>query len=299
MRASELALWVGGRLEGPDRPFAGVAPLERAGPEELAFATDRVPEGCGAGVLLVREAIPGRTAVVVAQPRLAFARLLGLLFPEVHPPGVSPAAHVDPSARLGERVVVYPGVFVGADCEIGADTVLFPNVVLYPGTVLGARCRVHAGAVLGADGFAYHATPEGPVKVPQVGRVRIGDDVEIGANTTVDRASLDETVLGNGTKLDNLVQIGHNVQLGRGVIIAAQSGLSGSVVLEDGVVLAGQAGVADHVRLGAGAVVGAQSGVTADVPAGQTVLGSPAMPVRLARRVFAAWRHLPEMWRRS
>ena len=297
MTGAALAALVGGALEGPDRAFSGVAPLERAGPDELAFALGAVPEGAEAGVLLARAPIPGRTVVVVADPRLALARALAALYPEVHPSGVAEGACVHPSAILAPGVVVYPGVWVGPGVSVGEGTVLFPNVVLYPGTRIGRRCRIHAGAVIGADGFAYQPGPEGLVKLPHIGGVRIEDDVEIGANSTVDRGLLGDTVIGAGSKIDNLVQVGHNVRLGRSVVLAAQVGLSGSVALGDGVVMAGQSGVADHVKVGAGAVVGAQSGVTGNLEAGGTYLGSPAVPARLARRIFAVWRRLPEWWR--
>lgn len=297
MTASELAALVGGRLEGPDRAFSGVAPLERAGAEQLAFARGAPPEGCAAGVLLAREPAPGRTVVVVADPKAAFALALSELFPEVQAPGVRAGAHVDPTAVLGPGVVVHAGAWVGPGVEIGEDSVIFPNAVLYPGTRLGRRCRVHAGAVLGADGFAYQPGPTGPLKVPHIGGLRVGDDVEIGANTTIDRGFLEDTVIGAGSKIDNLVQIGHNARLGRAVVLAAQVGLAGSVVLGDGVLMGGQAGVADHVALGDGARVGAQSGVGRDVPPGGAVLGSPAVPVRLARRMYVVLKQLPEWWR--
>ncbi len=297
MLASELAALLGGSLHGPDRAFSGLAPLERAGPDQLAFCRGAPPEGCGAGVLLARSPAEGRSVVVVEDPKAAFGQAIAHLFPELHAPGVHPGAFVDPSARLGEGVVVHPGCWVGARCEIGAGTVLFPNVVLYPDTRMGARCRIHAGAVLGSDGFAYQPGPEGPRKIPHIGGLVIGDDVEIGANSTVDRGMLEDTVIGAGTKLDNLVQVGHNVRLGRAVVIAAQSGIAGSVTIGDGALLGGQSGVVDHVRIGAGARVGAQSGVGKDVAPGEAVLGSPAMPAALARRVFAVLRRLPAWWR--
>lgn len=291
--AAELARRFGGELVGEDRPFSGVAPLNRAGPDQVAYAEHRLPPACKAGVLLVRKPVEGRTCVVVADPKLAFIRLLGELFPEAHEPGVHPGAFVHPTARLGKDVVVYPGAWVGADCEVGDRTVIFPNAVLYPGTVIGRDCRVHAGAVLGADGFSFHPTPEGWVKVPQVGRVRIGDGVEVGANSCIDRAFLEETVVGDGSKLDNLIQVGHNTRLGREVVVAAQAGLSGSVEVGDAAVLGGQVGVADHARLGAGVRVGAQSGVHGELSPGTTWLGTPAMPIGLGRRVYAAMRRLP------
>lgn len=297
MTAQELAALVGGARVGPDRSFFKVAPVERAGPDDLAFTMGPVPDTCAAGVILATDPLPGRTVVVVQDPRLAFSRVLAQFFPEVHEPGVHPGAFVHPTARLGARVVIYPGAVVGADCAVGDDTILFPNVVLYPGTEVGRRCRIHAGAVLGADGFAYQPSQDGLVKVPQVGRLRVEDDVEIGANTCIDRAFLEETLVGAGSKIDNLVQIGHNSRLGRCVVLVAQSGLGGSVKLGDGVLLAGQAGVADHVTIGAGAVVGAQAGVNSDLPGGERYLGSPALPAVQARRIFALWRRLPDLWR--
>jgi UDP-3-O-[3-hydroxymyristoyl] glucosamine N-acyltransferase len=294
--AAQLARQLGGRLEGPDRAITGLASLERAGETEVAFAERGLVRGSAAGVLLIREALPDRTCVVVPDPKLAFITLLRERSPAPEA-GVHPRATVHPTARLGADVRVEAGCVVMERCEIGERTVLFPNVVLYPDTVLGPDCRIHAGAVLGADGFAYHPTADGPVKVPQVGRVRLGARVEVGANTTIDRASLDETVIGDDCKLDNLVQIGHNSRLGRAVIIAAQAGLSGSVELGDGVILAGQVGVADHATVGERAVVGGQSGVSGALPGRATYLGTPALPARLTRRIWAALQHLPAMWR--
>ena len=296
MQASELAKRVNGTLSGPDRPFVGVAPLSAAQEDQVAYAEGALPPGCRAGVLLIRSAIPGRCCVVVEDPKLAFIQLLRLLFPEVHPSGVQPGAWVHPDATLEAGVVVYPGVVVGADCWVGAETVLFPNVVLYPKTRVGRNCRIHAGVVLGADGFSYHATPQGVVKVPQVGNVVVGDGVEIGANSTIDRAFLTSTKIGSGACLDNLVHVGHNTEVGRHSVIAAQTGISGSVTIGDGVVMGGQVGVADHATIGPGARLGAGAGVHGTIPAGEAWLGRPAVPVRLARRIMVIRNHLPEMW---
>ncbi|MCB9780488.1 MAG: UDP-3-O-(3-hydroxymyristoyl)glucosamine N-acyltransferase [Alphaproteobacteria bacterium] len=308
MTASELARLVGGTLAGPDRSFSGVGPLERAGPTEAAYAVGQVPDDCGAAVLIVREAVPRRSCVVVADPKAAFCKLLGELFPEhdgfvVKPRGlprnpsdptwvessVHPSAHVDPSARVGLGVVIHPGCYVGAFCEIGDGTVLFPHVVLYPGTAVGSNCRIHAGAVLGADGFSYEPGPQGPVKVPQVGRVIVEDDVEIGPNTVIDRAFLEQTRIGRGVKIDALVMVGHNCVVRQGTVIAAQAGLAGSVDVGPGSQLGGQAGVSDHTTLGAGVRVGAQAGVGRDLPAGAAVLSLPGLPARVARKVWAQW----------
>ncbi len=297
MRASELAALVGGILHGADAEFVGVAPLQRAGPAHCAFAT-KLPVECQAGVLLASEPAEGRCTVVVSDPKGAFIQLLRRLFPEVHPQGVQPGAHVDPSARLGPGVVVYPGAYVGPDVQVGADTVILPNAVLLRDTVVGAGCVVGPGAVLGHAGFGLHPGPRGPEPVPQVGSVVLGDGVGVGANSCVDRAFLEQTTLGDGTQLDNLVQVGHNCQLGRGVIMAAQVGLSGSVMVGDGVVMAGQAGVADHVEIGAGAQLGGQAGVNRHLPGGERYMGTPAMPLRLFARVAAASKQLPELLRR-
>jgi UDP-3-O-[3-hydroxymyristoyl] glucosamine N-acyltransferase len=278
-------------LHGHDRTVRSVASNDDAGADDLAFAVG-VPGD--AGVLLAREPITGRSVVVVADPKLAFARALERLVPEVD----SFRGSVHPDARIAPRAILHPGVVVGRECEVGNDTVLFPNVVLYPRTSIGERCRIHAGTVIGADGFGYQPTSEGVVKMPHVGRVRIEDDVEIGALSTIDRAVLGETVIGAGSKLDDHVHVAHNCRVGRGVVIAAQTGLSGSVVVGDRAVIGGQVGVVEHVTIGAGARIGAQSGVHRDVPAGATWLGSPARPIEETRRTWAALRHLPEMWKK-
>ena len=297
--AGALAALVGGRLTGDDRPFSAVAPLLRAGPDDLSFAEKAPPADCRAGVLLARQELPGRCVILVDDPRRAFAAALRALFPEEQPSGVHPRATVDPTATLGADVVIHAGCVIGPRCTIGDRSVLFPNVVLYADTHLGPDCRIHAGAVLGADGFSYVRGPAGPEKMPQRGALRLGARVEVGANTTIDRGALDDTTIGDDCKLDNLVQVGHNVTLGRGVLLAGQAGLAGSVSIGDGAILAGQAGVADHVHIGAGAIVGAQAGVSNTVAPGEAVLGTPAMPLRLARRVFAVWRQLPAWWSRK
>jgi len=294
--AEEVAACVGGELVGPSCVLRGVAELVHAGPDDVAYAER---EGTSdAGLLLATAAIPGRAVVVCADPKDAFITFLEAAFAEEEGPGTHPSATVHPTARLGSGVRLGPGVRVGAHCVVGDQTVLFDNVVLYPRTRVGARCRIHAGVVLGADGFSYHPGPRGLRKVPQVGCVVIADDVEIGANTTIDRAFLGETLVGAGSKLDNLVQVGHNSRLGPRVIIAGQSGLSGSVEVGEGVMMGGQVGVADHARIGAGARVGARSGVHGVIAAGEAVFGTPALPIRLARRVAAALPRLPELLKR-
>lgn len=285
--AAAVAALTGGALVGPDRPVAAVAPLDRAGPDALAFH-ERGDPGA-AGVLLSRSALPGRSCVVVPDPLAALVAVLDALLP---PPDWAGSAQVHPTA------VVHAGVVIAAGCVVGPGTVLYPHVVLYPGTRVGARCRIHAGSVLGADGFRYHPTARGPLKVPHVGGVEIGDEVELGALCTVDRGFLDDTRIGAGCKLDDQVHVGHNCELGRFVIVAAQTGISGSCRIGDGVLVGGQVGLADHTEVGPGARIGAQSGVHGRIPAGETWLGTPALPIATMRRVYALTRDLPAMWRR-
>lgn len=286
--ASTVAARCAGVLHGPDRVVTGVAPLGSATEADLAFL-DRPRAGPGAaGVLLCRAPLPGRSCVVVPDPLAALVTILDALLPE--PPFVGPA-EVHPGA------VVHPGVVIGSGCTIGEGSVLFPNVVLYPGTRIGRRCRIHAGTVLGADGFRYHPGPTGPLKVPHVAGLVVEDEVEIGAHCTVDRGFLEDTRIGRGTKLDDQVHVGHNCRIGRYVVIAAQTGISGSCVVGDGAQIGGQVGLADHTVVGAGARIGAQSGVHGEVPAGETWLGTPALPITTMRRVYALTRDLPAMWR--
>lgn len=293
--AHALARRLGLAAVGPDVSVCGVAPLEDCPPGCLTFA-DRSPPFC-AGVVIAVSPVAKTTTLLSPDPRGAFLDALMLLFPVEPPGGVMPGAHVHPTAALGPGVTIHPGAVVGARCVVGAGSVVFPNAVLYAGTVLGRSVRVHAGAVLGADGFSYHPGPDGPRRMPHLGRVVVEDGVEIGANTCIDRGALSDTVIGAHSKLDNLVQVGHNGRLGRAVLLAGQVGLSGSVTVGDGAVLGGQVGVADHRHIGAGARVGAQAGVSRDVPEGETVLGTPAEPAGRRRRVWAALRRLPELAR--
>jgi UDP-3-O-[3-hydroxymyristoyl] glucosamine N-acyltransferase len=317
---AEVAAACGGRVAGDGgATLTGVRALESAGPESLSFAIDgkalKRASTSRAGAFLARSAsdLPGRTVVEVADPQQALIAVLRLFHPRraarpgIHPTAVvDPAASVDPSAEIGPYAVIGPGsrveagavveahAVVGARCRVGAGSWLHPHVVLYDRIVLGERVEIHSGAVLGADGFGYATTARGLVKIPQVGTVSVGDDVEIGANTCIDRAALETTTVGAGTKVDNLVQIGHNVIVGRHDVICAQVGIAGSAVLEDGVVLGGQVGVAGHLTVGAGAQVQAQSGIGADVPPKQALHGSPAFGYRDYQRSWIELRRLPE-----
>ena len=308
-RLDEVADYVGGKLHGdPSTEVIGVAGLGEAGPREITFLADRkylkqLASSRAAAVLASSPEGISRPVIEVPNPYVAFAAVLELFYPPSVPSGtVDERAVLGPGVRLGEGVTVHPyavlgeGVVVGdravihahavvgEGCSVGAGSVLHPHVTLYPGVSLGRRVVVHSGAVLGSDGFGYAQMEDGTQrKIPQVGRVVVEDDVEIGANVTVDRGTLGATVIGRGTKIDNLVHIAHNTVIGADGIIAAQTGLSGSCEVGDRVIIAGQVGFVDHVRVGDGAVVIAQSGVTGDVEPGAVVSGSPAMP-------HAAWR---------
>ncbi|MDR7554026.1 MAG: UDP-3-O-(3-hydroxymyristoyl)glucosamine N-acyltransferase [Armatimonadota bacterium] len=324
MKLADLARLARAELSGPgDVEIDAVTELAHAHPAALVYVADlrRLPdaEASAAGALLVAADAPPvrKPALRAANIRAAFARVLAAFAPVpavgrgVHPTAViapdvrlgadvtvGPFVAIEPGVRIGPRTVLHAGVVVGAQAEIGADCVLYPGVVLYPRAVLGDRVVVHAGAVLGADGFGYAAAEEGALKIPHLGRVVVEDDVEIGANTCVDRATLGETRIGRGTKIDNLVQIGHNVTIGPGCLIVAQVGISGSVTIGAGAVLAGQVGVSDHVTIGAAARVGGKAGVTRDVPSGATVSGYPARDHREELRLQAALRRLPELLER-
>jgi UDP-3-O-[3-hydroxymyristoyl] glucosamine N-acyltransferase len=320
----ELAAHVGGEVVGdPDRMISSVSGLAEAGPDELSFFGNaryrRELERTKAGAVLVSEPLPAREGtswIRVDQPHLAFARISQLFHPFAAPNrGVSPRAQVHPEARvhesasvmglatvergasIGARTVVFPGAYVGEGARVGADCVLYPNVTVRERCVLGDRVILQPGCVIGSDGFGFAFDAAGPahVKVPQAGIVRVEDDVELGANTCVDRATFGETVVGRGSKIDNLVQLAHNVKVGPLSIVCAQAGVSGSTELGHGVVLAGQVGVVGHIKLGNLVKVGAGSGVAHDVDDGQTVSGAPAMPHREWLRAMVALKQLPDL----
>ena len=309
----------------PRLALEGVRGLDQAGPEHLSFVADPRRAGearqSAAGALLVAsaDAAFGRPAVVVESPLQALADCLEAFYPP--PPrraGVARGAHVDrtahlgkgvavsagatvgPRARVGDRTVLGPGSFVGADVVIGEDAVLHANAVVYPGCRVGARCVLHAGAVVGSDGFGYVWDGRRHRKIPQVGIVRLEEDVEIGANAAIDRATLGETVIGRGTKIDNLVQVGHNVVVGEHSILCGQAGVAGSTRIGRRVTLAGQAGVADHAWIGDGAIATAQSGIGTGsiVEGGAVVSGMPAAPHREFLKRMAWLARLPELARR-
>ena len=210
---------------------------------------------------------------------------------------VYPFAYVGENAEIGANCTLHPGSVVGENCKLGQDVVLHPNVVLYEGVTLGDRVEVHSGTVLGGDGFGYRMAEGRHVKVPQTGTVEVGPDVEIGANCTIDRGTFEATTIGEGSKIDNLVMIGHNNRIGRHNLLCGQVGIAGSCQTGDYVVMAGQAGIKDHTEIGSKVMVGAQAGVHRNIPDNQQVLGSPAIPVREQRRIFQMIARLPEMSR--
>jgi UDP-3-O-[3-hydroxymyristoyl] glucosamine N-acyltransferase len=315
MKLSEIAKHIGGRVVGADVEVGSVASIESATARDVVFVDNEkllaaalaskaaaviAGEFAGTG----RRPVPHQSLLIARQPRLAFAKASELLIPGTKPvAGMHRTAVVHESARLGQGVAVGAhavvsenvtigdhtaigaGAFIGAGVRIGTDCDIKSNVSIYPATTVGDRVIVHAGTVLGSDGFGFVRDEQSGTytKFPQIGKLEIGDDVEIGANSTVDRGALDATVIGRGTKLDNLVQVGHNVRIGENVVIAAQAGISGSSVIEDGVVVAGQVGIADHVTVESGVILGAQCGVpTGKVIRGKGILfwGTPARPIR-------------------
>lgn len=309
------------RPEEAGRQIRGVAPLETATPDDVAFYRDRKYAGqfstSRAGACLVSQseakgAPEGMVLLLTDNPYLAYARVADAFYPEPEiVPGLAAGAYVDPSASVGPgsrieaNAVVGPGAVVGARCLIGAGAVVGSNVVVGDDSrigsnatlrycLVGERVRLFSGVRIGEDGFGLVEGPRGPLCVPQLGRVVIEDDVEIGANTTIDRGSGPDTVIGRGSRIDNLVQIGHNVRIGEGCIIVAQAGISGSSVLGARVVLAGQGGIAGHLKIGDGARIGGQAGVIRDVAEGETVVGFPAMPARKYFRGVAVLHRLAD-----
>jgi len=319
-----LADALGASLEGDaERVMTGVAPLEVAGPAQVSFVTDpkylRQAASSRAGAFLVGRDVSGLPGSLlrVDHPQQGLIALLELFHPDpVVPAGVHPSAcvaegaRIDRSASVGPLTVVETGAvigprtrvgalsFVGARAVLGEDVRLFPRVVVREGVRIGNRVIVHAGAVLGADGFGYAFDGRAHRKIPQVGGLRIEDDVEIGANTAIDRATLGETVVRRGTKIDNLVQIGHNCDVGEDVILVSQVGIAGSSRIGNRAMLAGQVGIADHVTVGAGAILTAKSGVPNDVPAGEIWSGIPSRPTSEQKRIWAGESQLPELIKR-
>jgi UDP-3-O-[3-hydroxymyristoyl] glucosamine N-acyltransferase len=324
MTAAEIAAHLGGQVVGDGSiVLKGFAPADSARRGDLTFAENeeyfaRAAKSEASAILV--DGISGETDKVlirVPKARVAFAKTLSLFFPDppvvpgIHATAViSSTARIDPRAQIGPHCVIgdraqigaecvlQGGNHIGADCVIGESSRLFANVVLYPRTQIGRRVSIHAGTVIGSDGFGYVFDKGAHQKVPQIGNVVVHDDVEIGANVTIDRGALGSTVIGKGSKIDNLVQIAHNVVIGEHCIVVAQVGIAGSTKLGSYVTLAGQVGIAGHLKIGNQVTVAAQSGVMNDIPDGQKWLGAPAQPDREMKRIFIALQRLPELLKR-
>jgi UDP-3-O-[3-hydroxymyristoyl] glucosamine N-acyltransferase len=320
----ELAVFLEGDLQGPaDLVIEGIAPIDQATDREITFIVQKryarlAGQSRAAAFIVPREyAQLPRPLIIVPHPYLAYARVAALFAPPLRRwPGISdlafvgqgaalgqevsiaPLAFIGAGAELGDRVTIMPGCVIGAEVRIGADTLLYPNVTIQERCTVGARCIVHSGAVIGSDGFGFVPGDAGHVKIPQLGTVVIEDDVEIGANCAIDRGALGATRVGRGVKIDNLVHLAHNVEVGEYSLLVAQVGISGSTKLGKGVVLAGQVGLTGHIELGDGVQVGAQSGVHHSVPAGQTVSGYPARPHRDWLQLMGHLPKLPDIYRR-
>ena len=326
MRVRELAEWLGATFEGDgEKELTGAAPLETAGVFEIAFVGTRKAaeqaQSSAAGCLLVPVDWPSpsyRAVIRVPEPRTAFARTLSRFYPTAElKPGVHPSAVVGKDVQIGTLVYIGPNAVVGDGTRIGVATsigagsvvgkrvmlgegcILHPNVTVYDNVDLGRGCILHSGVVIGADGFGYVMDRGRWHKFPQVGRVEIGDFVEIGANSCVDRAALGVTEIGEGSKLDNMVHVGHNCRIGKHVVVAAQTGFSGGVVVEDYAVIGGQVGIGDKARIESRAVLGSGCGVLTSkiVRSGETVWGTPARPLKQHLEQLANLARLPEMRR--
>ncbi len=320
-KLSALAQRIGGELIGEDLEVKGINALALAEENDLSFVESRkhleAAKKSLAKALLVppalKDELPDKSLIVVSNVRAAMAKLAWLFYELPLPPsGISPLAFVEvgaeihhnvsvapfvyisAGARIAQGVVLFPGVYVGPKVEIGAEVIIYPNAVLYPGVKIGPKSIIHAGAVVGCDGFGYAQEGGAHIKIPHFGCVELGEEVELGANTTVDRATFGATVLGKGTKIDNLVQIAHNVVMGEACIVAGQAGFVGSTRLGRGVMVGGQAGTA-QVNIGDFALIAARAGVAKDVPPKGKVAGAPAMEASRWRRCVAAYERLPEL----
>lgn len=326
----EIAALVGGTVAGePVLRITGLNGIKQARPGELAFLGNRkyqcFLESTQASAILVPQdfeepaPLEGRAYIRVKSPYAAFVRVIQEYAPRAdafHPQGIHPTAVVGKNVSLGkgaaldahvciaddavigDGAVLYAGCYVGRSSSVGAGTVLYPNVVLREGVTVGARCILHAGVVIGADGFGFAPVGGKWFKIPQTGIVIIGDDVEIGANSAVDRATFGATVVGRGTKIDNLVQIGHNVEIGEDSVISGMTGIAGSATIGNHVIIAGQVGVADHSEIGDGVTIGTRSGVSGSVEPGLVVSGFPLLKHKQDLRIHAAMKQLPEWPRR-
>jgi UDP-3-O-[3-hydroxymyristoyl] glucosamine N-acyltransferase len=320
----EVAKHLDGEVLGdPSLLLKGFAPADRAQPGDLTFAENegyftRAEQSAASAIIIDGAFASTRKVLIrVTNSRIAFAKVLPLFFPEpafapgIHPTAiVPPTAEVDPTAhigpycmlgdkvRIGRRSVLQGGNYIGANCQLGQEVNLFPNVVLYAGTEIENRVRIHSGTVIGSDGFGYVLDGSVHRKVPQIGNVIIRDDVEIGANVAIDRGALGPTIIGKGSKIDNLVQIAHNVIIGEHCLVVSQAGIAGSTKLGNYVILGGQVGLAGHLKIGDHVSVAAQSGVMHSIADGEKWFGYPAQPDRQTKRQIIALHQLPELIKR-
>ena len=320
---AQIAELAGGQVTGSTATLlTGLAPADLAKSGDLTFAESdiyfaKAEQSAASAILVAGEYSSAKKVLIrVANARVAFAKVLPLFFPEdqfeagIHPSAViaktariDPTAHIGPFCTVGDRATIAKKAvlvshnFVGADCAIGAESRLFPSVVIYPKTKIGQRVRIHSGTVIGSDGFGYVEDAGRHLKIPQIGHVIIHDDVEIGANVTVDRGALGPTIIGRGTKVDNLVQIAHNVVIGEHCLLVAQVGIAGSAKLGDHVTVAGQAGIAGHIKVGSRTIVAGQSGLMRDTEEGEKVFGLPAQPIMQTKRQMLALQKLPGLLR--
>jgi UDP-3-O-[3-hydroxymyristoyl] glucosamine N-acyltransferase len=322
--ASEIAKLLNGEIIGDGSVVLNsFATAELAQPGDLTFAENEIffarAEESAATAIIADKRFSSTKKILIRVPnaRIAFAKALALFFPEpefsagIHPSAVvaasakiDPSAHIGPhcvvggNVQIGARAVLQSGNSIGANSKLGEDVHLFPNVTIYPRTEIGSRVRIHASSVIGSDGFGYVFDSGFHRKVPQVGNVIIGDDVEIGSNVSVDRGALGATLIGRGTKIDNLVQVAHNVEIGEHSILCAQVGIAGSAKLGNFVVLAGQVGIAGHLKIGHQVTVGSKAGVMHNIPDGEQWLGAPAQPDKQAKRILIAIQRLPDLLKR-
>ncbi|MBI5555133.1 MAG: UDP-3-O-(3-hydroxymyristoyl)glucosamine N-acyltransferase [Elusimicrobia bacterium] len=319
---AELAALVGGKIRGdPQLLIKGVAGIKEAKKDEITFLSNpRYSQDLAkteAGAIIVSPDIEtlNLAAIICDNPYLVLARILGIFYPQgqVIPEGVHAYAVINSQAKIGAKValgpyvvaeegavigdgtIVYPGTYIGKGTRIGSSCLLYANVSIREKITIGNNVIIHSGAVIGSDGFGFVPSGGQNVKVPQVGTVIVEDDVEIGANVCIARGTLGDTIIGSGTKIDNLVQIAHNVKIGRNCLIIAQVGISGSTTVEDNVTIAGQAGIVGHITIGKGSIVAGKAGVTKDVPPKEVVSGYPAQPHQVAKRVNAEIQKLPEL----
>jgi UDP-3-O-[3-hydroxymyristoyl] glucosamine N-acyltransferase len=323
-KLGEIAAAVGGTVEGDATTIIlGVGGIEEAGPEDITFVANKkyIPllKTTNAGAVILGEGVeaPDLNVVRVAEPYAAFARVLAMFAPEPALPenvsdlayiadgaavdekaAVGPFAVVDAGATIGAGTAICAGSYIGRDSFVGEDCIIYPNVTVRERVTIGDRVIIHPNAVLGSDGFGF-ATAEGVHhKVPQIGTVVVGDDVEIGAGTTIDRGTMGATVIGDGCKIDNLVQIAHNVTLGKGTILAAQVGIAGSTKVGEYVVMGGQVGLVGHIEVGDRVQIGAKSGIPKSIPPGEIWFGYPARPIMDTKRIEAYLKRLGELFDR-